>query len=152
MNCPSCKSENVGVHESRLRADGVRRRRYQCFVCKDRWTEFQEPSGRKPKAALLPKQPARRFLTPEEAEAILLSDETRPQLAERFKVSREVIRKIQTHQTYVDVYKKLVVSGKLTGAQMCEACAHWLDGRGCDFGFPDAGGDFANDCYLFRKL
>lgn len=155
MNCPSCKSENTGVLETRLRADGVRRRRYKCFTCLDRWSEFEQPSGDKADAVLLPKQPARRRLTPKDAEEILLSEESRGDLARRFNVTRETIRKILTRETYADVYKRLVMEGKLeapSDLRFCEMCVHWTADRGCDFGFPDAGGEFATDCYLFRQL
>lgn len=154
MNCPTCKSSDTRVTESRVRADGVRRRRYACLICKDAWTVFEHEN--KPVAAdVLPKQPARRKLTTEDAEKILLSKESNSTLAKRFGVSKETIRKVQTQNTYQDVYRRLVLAGKLEapdGLKFCEACVHWIDGRGCDFGFPDAGNDFASDCYLFRQL
>jgi len=104
---------------------------------------------------LLPKQPSRRQLKVSEVEEVLLSTESMAALARRFGVSSEAIRNIKANNSYQDVYKRLVLEGKLQqvdDALLCVACAHWLGERGCDFGFPDAGDDFATDCYLFRRL
>jgi len=157
MSCPSCQSDDVYVLESRLRSDGVRRRRYKCLTCRERWTAFEEPSapGFEIDSTLLPKQPSRRQLKINEVEEVLLSTESLAALARRFGVSSEAIRNIKANNSYQDVYKRLVLEGKLqaqTDVLLCVACAHWRSERGCDFGFPDAGDDFATDCYLFRRL
>ncbi len=31
---------------------------------------------------------------------------------------------------------------------VCDACMHWA-GQSCDFGFPDAGGRFAEECSVY---
>lgn len=154
MICPQCGSTETRIIETDMRVDGVRRRRHKCIACAHRWTLFINPET--PQVNVegdnLPKQPGLRRLTPEDAEEVLMSECSTAALARKFTVSKEVIRRIRSHQTYQDVYKRLVLEGKIVGPKFCESCVHWSDGRGCDFGFPDAGGDFATDCYLFRQL
>lgn len=99
--------------------------------------------------------PEKRKLTTRQAVRVMLSDGSSASLAEKFGITRQAIDSIRTGQSYTEIYKRLHEKGRVVrsrGKLVCEQCVHWLGERGCDFGFPDAGGDFATDCSLFRQL
>lgn len=153
MNCQFCNSTRVIILESRKKSNGVRRRRYRCEGCLERWTVFEgkaappEPKKYRPLST--------RQLTEEQAEMIMLSDKTSSVLAKEFGMTRQSIDLVRKGKTYTNIYMRLQQEGHLlrtVGKLSCEACVHWRGQKGCDFEFPDAGGDFATDCYLFRQL
>lgn len=41
MNCPECESDNCRASDSRMRRDGIRRRRYKCADCGNRYTTVE---------------------------------------------------------------------------------------------------------------
>lgn len=155
MNCPECQLDTVILFESRKRADGARRRRYKCLTCDYRWTEYQA-NACEPRVRLVKRNsPAQRRLTEQEAKAVMLSSCSSASLAAKYNMSRQAIDLVRYGKTYKNVYKRLQDKGcflRSSGRLHCEQCVHWLGDGGCDFGFPDAGGDFATDCYLFRQL
>lgn len=155
MSCPHCKSERVVVLESRIKANGDRRRRYKCEVCLERWTVFESADVPvKPKGRIYGPSPTR-ALTEKQAVDIMLSSKSSSALAADYGITRQAIDLVRTGKTYANVYTRLQSEGyslRSSGSLLCETCVHWSDGRGCDFEFPDAGGDFATDCYLYRNL
>lgn len=44
MKCPNCNGEQVFVIDSRMSGD-KRRRRYECFDCKERFTTYEMSVG-----------------------------------------------------------------------------------------------------------
>lgn len=155
MSCPHCESERVIILESRIKANGDRRRRYKCEVCLERWTLFESKVAPvKTKARVYGPSPTR-TLTEEQAAGVMLSSKSSSALAAEYGITRQAIDLIRKGETYANVYTRLQDEGyslRSSGSLLCETCVHWRDGKGCDFGFPDAGGDFATDCYLFREL
>ena len=155
MNCPSCDSAQVLILESRVKANGDRRRRYKCNACLDRWTVFEVGvAPAKPQIRSYVPAPTR-TLTDAEAASIMLSEESSAALAATFGITRQAIDAIRKGKTYTDVYTKLREEGqrlRSSGNPVCEGCIHWRGEQRCDFEFPDAGGDFATDCYLYRGL
>lgn len=150
-----CDRDQVHVLSSRKRVDGARRRRYECLVCGHRWTKFYENDS-DPRVLLVRKTaPEIRHLTTRQAVFVMLSDKSSAALAAKYGVTRQAIDKVRTGKTYTEVYKRLESKGRRLrskGRFVCEQCVHWHAERGCDFDFPDAGGDFATDCSLFRQL
>lgn len=101
------------------------------------------------------KAPERRRLTMRQARNVMLSSESSTVLAAKYGMTRQSIDLVRTGKTYSDVYRKLQQKGERLWPLerlLCEQCVHWRSDRGCDFDFPDAGGDFATDCSLFRQL
>jgi transcriptional regulator NrdR family protein len=45
MNCPDCESDNCFAIDSRIRRDGIRRRRYKCLDCGYRYTTVEIYAG-----------------------------------------------------------------------------------------------------------
>lgn len=45
MKCPTCGSYQVTVIDSRQITDEKRRRRYECYDCKDRFTTYEVSVG-----------------------------------------------------------------------------------------------------------
>lgn len=45
MRCPTCKSHQVRVIDSRMVGEDKRRRRYECQDCKDRFTTYETNVG-----------------------------------------------------------------------------------------------------------
>jgi len=155
MNCPACSLNRVTVLESRKRADGARRRRYKCLACGYRWTVFYEGACDRRVRLVRRKAPERRVLTMRQAVYVMLSEKSSATLAEKYGVTRQAIDLVRHGKTYCEVYKKLQQKGRKLrtgGRYVCEQCVHWRGDSRCDFGFPDAGGDFATDCSLFRQL
>lgn len=154
MSCPHCESERVIVLQSRIKANGDRRRRYKCEVCLERWTLFEDGAAPpKPKPSFVVR--STRLFTDAQAEAIMLSSKSSSALAAEYGVTRQAVDQIRQGQSYANIYARLQEEGhqlRSTGSLLCESCVHWCDGKGCSFGFPDAGGDFATDCYLYREL
>lgn len=155
MNCPTCDLQQVQVMESRKRADGARRRRYKCLACDYRWTQIIEGAGDVRVRLVRRSAPELRKLTKRQAVAVMLSSKSSAALAAKYGISRQAIDLVRVGKTYANVYRQLQQKGytlRSCGRLRCEQCVHWRGEQGCDFGFPDAGGDFATDCYLYREL
>lgn len=140
MSCPSCKSTDVQVIDSRHCTDGRWRRRYRCSDCLERWTTY-ESTGLNHKRAL----------SPTEAAEVILSGKSTVTLAAEYGVTHQAISRIRLGQVYAEVHFHLEKQGHRLPShskKLCIDCHHW--GRyGCSFGFPDAGDDFATDCDLY---
>lgn len=150
-----CDRDQVLVLASRKRVDGVRRRRYKCLVCEHRWTQFYEGACDVRAKLVRTSAPERRNLTVRQAIFVMLSDKSSAALAAKYGVTRQAIDSVRHGKSYADIYKKLEAKGRklrVQGRLVCEQCVHWRGELGCDFDFPDAGGDFATDCSLFRQL
>jgi transposase-like protein len=151
VNCPECKSENRRLLESRLTVRGKRRRRFECQVCKYRWTFFTDDSkGRAYKSrwdANETRKSLWRRVSREDALKIITSPLPQRVLAETYGVSRQAISLIQTGSMYKEIYQELYPARKGT-VYSCASCASWSR-RQCGLGFPEAGGDFATDCCVY---
>ena len=165
MKCAKCDSWDVKLLDTRILWDAKllptrvladrrqRWRRYECKRCSDRWTVY----GGKD----LPKDPARppksvtsaRRVSNAAAAEIILSDRSALALAAEHGVSAQAIWQIRHGKSYADVYTRLKEQGYSIsgfGEKLCRDCRYWQE-DGCDFRFPDAGADFATDCYLYAR-
>jgi len=150
MNCPSCKSENYKVVDSRVQKDGTRRRRFVCRNCSERWSVYATGKDAEPAARCPPINKGR--LSVEQAKQVMLSGKSTLALAAEFGVSHQAISQIRLGQTYSYIYRELQEQGcalASSGGVLCDQCKHW-EQDACGFGFPDAGGDFATDCSLYE--
>lgn len=150
MTCPSCKSENYKVIDSRVQKDGTRRRRYYCKDCTERWSTLSTGKDAEPIVRFPPV--VNRRLTLEQAKQIMLSPRSTLALAAEFGVSHQAISQIRLGQSYAYIYRQLREDGCALAGQggiLCDQCVHWSGGS-CGFEFPDAGGDFATDCVLYE--
>ena len=151
MKCPDCKSENRRLLESRLTVRGKRRRRFECEVCKYRWTVFSdEGKGRAYKNRWNANETRKslwRRVSREDAIEIITSKLPQRVLAETYGVSRQSISLIQTGSMYKEIYQELYPP-RTGPIPYCTDCSSWTREQ-CGFGFPDAGGDFATDCCVF---
>jgi transposase-like protein len=151
MNCPDCKSENRKLLESRPTVRGKRRRRFECQVCKYRWTVFtHESKGRAYRSrwdANETKKALWRSISKEDAIKIITSTLPQRVLAETYGITRQAISLIQTGSMYRDIYNE-VYPARTGSIHSCSDCSSWIREQ-CGFGFPDAGGDFATDCCVF---
>jgi hypothetical protein len=87
------------------------------------------------------------------AAEIILSDKSALALAAEHGVSAQAIWNIRRGKSYADVYARLKEQGYSVagfGEKLCQDCRYWQE-DGCDFRFPDAGADFATDCYLYAR-
>jgi hypothetical protein len=97
--------------------------------------------------------PSARRLTTAAAAEIILSDKSTLALADEHGVSAQAIWQIRHGKSYADVYTRLKEQGYSIsgfGEKLCQDCRYWQK-DGCDFRFPDAGADFATDCYLYAR-
>lgn len=155
MNCPRCGESDCFVKNTRILPTGKRKRRYGCQVCEYRWTVYEKIEGAEVKVPIKRAgPPPRRMFTDKQAATIMLSTESRAALANFYGVSRQAIDSVKTGKTYTHVYNKLKATGETVArvsTAMCVECVHWWGERGCTFGFPDAGDDFAMDCFVFER-
>jgi transposase-like protein len=151
VNCPDCKSENRKLLESRPTVRGKRRRRFECQVCKYRWTFFtDEGKGRAYRSrwdANETKKTLWRRVSREDALKIITSSLPQRVLAAEYGMTRQAISLIQTGVMYKDIYQELYPA-RTSPVYFCTSCSSWNKEQ-CGFGFPDAGGDFATDCCVF---
>lgn len=151
MNCPECKSEDRQLLSSRLTVRGKRLRRFECRICKYRWTLYTDESKGRPYKTRWQDNPAKRSswrrVSREDALKIITSPLPQRVLAAQYGMSRQSISLIQTGSIYKEVYQELypVRTGPVYS---CADCSSWSREQ-CGFGFPDAGGDFATDCCVF---
>lgn len=155
MNCLRCGESDCFIVDTRVLQTGKRKRRYACQVCEYRWTTYEQIEGAEIKAPVKRAgPPPRRLFTDKQAESIMLSSESRASLAIFYGVSRQAIDSVKTGKTYTHVYDRLKEAGNRVdrvSSAMCTDCVHWWGERGCTFGFPDAGDDFAMDCFVFEQ-
>jgi transcriptional regulator NrdR family protein len=150
MNCPSCKSENYKVIDSRLKPDGTRWRRYFCRACTERWSTVSTGKEAEPIVRFPAVTPRR--LTFAQAKEIMLSDKSTLALAAKYGISHQAVSQVRLGQVYAYIYRQLQEEGHVlasTGGYICDQCRHWSGGS-CGFDFPEAGGDFATDCVLYE--
>ena len=153
MKCARCDSWDVELIGSRLLTNERRWRRYECRQCSDRWTvhgpkKLPKDPDRPPKSV-----PSARRLTATAAAEIILSDKSTLALADEHGVSAQAIWQIRHGKSYANVYTRLQEQGYSIsgfGEKLCRDCRYWQE-DGCDFRFPDAGADFATDCYLYAR-
>jgi transcriptional regulator NrdR family protein len=144
MICPECSSERTGILESRPTARGVRRRRRVCTVCLYRWSTFGQDIVEPAKKVV---SKYRRYCRREVIE-ILKSDLSQDKLALMYDTSRQVISRIKLGILYKDIHDEF--HKPRTGAVLyCMNCINWSK-RQCGLGFPEAGGDFATDCAVYK--
>ena len=142
--CPECSSERTRILESRPTASGVRRRRRTCDVCLHRWSTFGQD-------LLAPTQKVvskYRRHSREEVIAILQSKVSQEKLAHTYNTTRQSISRIQLGIMYKDIHDEF--NKPRTGPVLyCMNCINWSR-RQCGLGFPEAGGDFATDCVVYK--
>lgn len=147
---PGCAHNNSYVIETRTRADGAVRRRYECRDCGERWTVIRK--GEKP--ARVPRKPSvrnvRRKLTLEQVHRVLADPEaTAKALSAEFGVSRQLIQQIRRGTAWAHAFPELP---RITSLRSCLRCKHWIAGD-CGLGFPDPleeGLTFAMDCDFYE--
>lgn len=150
-----CEHNNRFIRESRPRADGLVRRRWECSDCGERWTvigpDRKPPRKRRNRSKPSPKkldlEHVRRALTD-----LHISD---VKLAAELNVSRQAIQQIRIGKTWTTVFpelKRRVPARLVQPGPVCTQCRHWENGE-CGIGFPDPleeGVGFAVDCDLYE--
>lgn len=153
QDCKACSSSHTEVLESRMCANGTRRRRFNCQSCGHRWTHHDGPkpkTGAQPGSNYFKKGQAP--LTEDQVRMILeRRDLTNKALADQLGRSSEAIRQVRIGKTYRDVLPDMPRMIPLrSGGVTCYTCEHW---RGdCTMGFPDPleeGPGFARDCDFY---
>jgi hypothetical protein len=151
VNCPDCKSEKQKLLSSRLTVRGKRRRRFECQICKYRWTVHTDESKGRPYKTRWQDNEAKRSswrrISREDALNIITSPLPQRVLAAQYGMSRQSISLIQTGSMYKEIYQELYPP-RTGPVYSCASCASWSREQ-CGFGFPDAGGDFATDCCVY---
>lgn len=148
LGTPVCEHNNRFIRESRPRADGLIRRRWECSDCGERWTvlgpDRKPPRRRKPsrpRPQKLELSHVRRALTDRKASDV--------KLAAELGVSRQAIQQIRIGKTWTKVFPNLP---RRPQWRDCTECRHWSNDE-CGLGFPDPleeGTGFAGDCDLYE--
>lgn len=149
LGTPVCKHNNRFVRETRTRADGLIRRRWECSDCGERWTVFGPDRKKrqrrrwssKPKPKKLDLAHVRRALTDRQTSDVVLAAE--------LGVSRQAIQQIRAGKTWTKAFPNLK---RRPQWRDCTGCQHW-GGAGCELGFPDPldeGTSFAADCSFYE--
>lgn len=166
LHCPQCQSTRKERLSARKLSDGSYRKRYECQMCKHRWSvwtgEQPVPGKRSP-----PKQTSKSSLP-----AKLTSDQVRYILqclqtsdvavSKQLGISREAVRQVRVGITYgnlhTDLPRRVTQAVSATTTQLtdikltCTYCSNWRDVTGCLFEVPDCiseGIEFASDCALY---
>lgn len=141
--CEQCGMADWRVTDTRMTVRGVRRTRFECNVCKFRWTEFAEGVYKIQRQ----RTDAWRRISRDDARAIIESELPQRILAEQYGITRQAISLIQTGRTYKDVYEEYHKArhGKM---MYCRDCSNWKNEQ-CGFEFPEAGDWFATECVLY---
>ena len=153
MKCARCDSWDVELIGSRLLTNERRWRRYECRQCSGRWTVHGPKKLPKDPDRPFKSVPSARRLTATAAAEIIMSGKSTLALADEHGVSAQAIWQIRQGKSYADVYARLKEQGYSIsgfGEKLCRDCRYWQE-DGCDFRFPDAGADFATDCYLYAR-
>ena len=163
MKCEACNGQDCKVLESRPigpSSKRIRRRRWACVSCGNRWTVYTDSSGatcEKPPHKPYTTNPrtGKRSLDPS-AIFDILSEKQIPNrvLGEKYNVSRETIRLIRIGSIYKDVHPELERTvAKLSNKPSCKKCINW---RGhCVMDVPDVeveGPAFASDCLFYEAF
>lgn len=164
FQCPECNSEFVKLVESRILANGSRRRRIQCCTCEYRWTDYD---GEKPSSDPQDKSP----LTDDDVRLILTSDLSGNELAPMINRSAQTVAAIRKGTMYRNMCPDLPRWNAIRREAMyrrrrpdpprwndrynpngltCASCYQW---RGvCGLGIPESaleGVLFAQECAVF---
>ena len=107
----------------------------ECRCCRYRWSLLE---GGLPGSEL---PSPRRKLSAAEAKEIRESKEPLRVFHERYGLGMSVLARIRQGKTYRDVEE--------CDDLACADCTHWH--RGCGFGFPEAGGNFARECLHYEQ-
>jgi hypothetical protein len=155
-DCPSCRSSQTRVIETRVLHNGGRRRRHHCHVCSHRWSSW---CGDRPRIGRAPNakkgRRTRPPLTQEEVRLALTSPLSAVQLARELKCSTETVAAIRRgamHATVLPELPRRQAQQQQRSALSCLACSHWRRAS-CGMGFPDPldeGPGFAADCSLYE--
>ncbi len=163
VHCESCLSENCKVLESRpigAASEKIRRRRWACFSCGNRWTVYTNASG-----AVCKKPPHRPYQNSPKSGKRSLSNEaifeilSKPEipnrlLVEKYLVSRDTIRLIRIGSIYKVVHPNLErKTPRLSNKPSCRRCVHWRNY--CSMDIPDVeveGPGFASDCLFYEPF
>ena len=160
MSCPVCSRNAIDVLESRLCANGTRRRRYVCLGCDHRWTIWDGPRPRRGHApgAGPKKRRHRPPLSPEEVRLVLTSPLNCTAMARQLGCSKQAVSLIRRGQIHADLWPELPrqlsqaqAEAQPVGGLSCYGCRSWRDGR-CIEDMPDLlteGPSFAADCPFF---
>lgn len=160
IECKFCQSSRTKVCETRICANGVRRRRHMCHDCDRRWTTHDGTPPRPGTRASSPSSPRTNKppLTREEVQAILIGGlvnrVTSAALSAQFGRTKSAINAILHGDYHRGICPELARRGRrryALDAPTCPQCIHWL-GERCGMEFPDPGTDglqFAADCSAF---
>lgn len=164
-SCPSCGGANVELREHSKRLDGLKRKRWLCLECSERWSVYFQNGVvvPKPEKCSVGNSPAKR-LTREEVRGILELKGTMSaaKIGARFGVSRTSVNLILTGRSNRAVSESLGYEfhgETATGERRsCGVCVHsrvtGVDAWVCSIGFPDVevhGAWFARDCSCFAR-
>jgi len=164
-SCPSCHGVKVELREHSKRLDGLKRKRWVCLDCRERWSVYYHNGVvvPKPEKCSVGNSPAKR-LSREEVQAILELKGTMSaaKIGQRFGVSRTSVNLILTGRSNRAVSESLGYefhSQTATGERRsCGVCVHsrviGVDAWVCSIGFPDVevhGAWFARDCSCFAR-
>jgi hypothetical protein len=164
-SCPSCHGVKVELRESSKRLDGLKRKRWLCLECRERWSVYYRDGVVVPKPAScsIGNSPAKR-LTKEEVQGILALGGTlsAAKIGAQFGVSRTSVNLILTGRSNRALSEALGYefhsARSLGERRSCGLCVHsrvtGVDAWVCGLGFPDVeahGAWFARDCSCFAR-
>lgn len=133
LPCPECGG-TARVAETRVTANGKRRRRLRCTVCSHRWTVVVVNTPNRPPVEMIAD--------------IRSSDEPETVLALRHGCSPSTVGAIRRGQVWADVAVNVPLR------RSCQQCLHWHRNC-CSLGFPDPreeGIAFARQCVTFQRV
>lgn len=143
-----CEHNNRFIRESRARADGLMRRRWECRDCGARWTVLG-PDSKPPRQKRPPGKPHPRLTLDQVYRALIDRGTSDIALAAELGVSRQAIQQIRIGKTWPTAFPELP---RRPQWRDCTECRHWERGE-CGLGFPDPleeGTRFAADCDLYE--
>ncbi len=159
MECQHTRRKTISTHKWKAVKD-VQWRQYQCSTCGHRWVIYQclntgkevTPSREN---GLLQKKP--RNFTREQIKEILLDPRNDAEVARAYGAKIQSVWAIRVGKSYPYLWpeiKRRVVKERAKPSKrqepkaQCSSCTNWYR-NSCSFGFPDAGGSFAEECSLF---
>lgn len=146
--CPRCHENRPRVIEIQRLSNGTRRRRHRCRCCDHRWSTWDGPIPPPKSGHKIQFRSARTPLSADEVLVILTSDASAGQLSHELGRSHRAIRMVRQGATHRSLFPELPRQ-EAAGQPTCQSCCHWQNG--CTYGFPEAGGPFANDCTLYES-
>lgn len=148
LDTPVCEHNNRFIRESRARADGLIRRRWECRDCGERWTVFG-PDRKEPRQKRIPGKPRPKLSLEQVRRALTDQAISDVELAAELGVSRQAIQQIRAGKSWTTAFPELP---RRSQWRDCTQCQHWR-GSECGFGFADPleeGLSFAADCDLYE--